>query len=136
MPTIAVNGLGYVGLPLAVGVASRYPVTGFDTKPPRIAELRAGQDSTLEVPDAELAAATNPLFTSDPADLAPASVFIVTVPTPIDDAKQPDLTPLRDASATVGQALSNPATPSSTSRPSTPVAPKKSASPSSKRNPA
>ena len=104
MPTIAIIGLGYVGLPLAVAFASHYPVIGFDTKPARIAELRAGHDSTLEVPIAELAAA--PLrYTSNPADVADATVFIVTVPTPIDDAKQPDLTPLKAASRTVGQAL-------------------------------
>ena len=104
MPTIAVIGLGYVGLPLAVGFVSRHSVIGFDTKPGRISELRDGHDSTLEVPDAELAAA--PIcYTSDTADLADVTVFIVTVPTPIDDAKQPDLTPLRAASSTVGRAL-------------------------------
>jgi UDP-N-acetyl-D-glucosamine/UDP-N-acetyl-D-galactosamine dehydrogenase len=96
--------MGYVGLPLAVEFATHHPVTGFDTKHTRVAELRAGHDSTLEVPDADLAAA--PIrFTSDPADLTSATVFIITVPTPIDDAKQPELSPLRSASATVGQAL-------------------------------
>ena len=103
-PRIAVIGLGYVGLPLAVAFASRYPVVGFDTKPARIAELGAGQDSTLEVPDADLTS-TTVRFTSDPADLAAATVFIVTVPTPIDDAKQPNLTPVRAASTTVGKVL-------------------------------
>ena len=104
MLTIAVIGLGYVGLPLAVGFASVHQVIGFDTKPSRISALRSGRDDTLEVPESELRAA--PIrYTSDSADLAEATVYIVTVPTPIDDAKQPDLTPLRSASATVGQTL-------------------------------
>ena len=101
---VAVIGLGYVGLPLAVGCSSKYDVTGFDAKPSRIADLRSGHDSTLEVPDADLAE-VRVHFTSDPSDLADATVFIVTVPTPIDDAKQPDLAPLKSASATVGRAL-------------------------------
>ena len=104
MLTIAVIGLGYVGLPLAVGFASVHQVIGFDTKPSRISALRSGRDDTLEVPESELRAA--PIrYTSDSADLAEATVYIVTVPTPIDDAKQPDLTPLRSASTTVGQTL-------------------------------
>ncbi len=104
MPTIAVIGLGYVGLPLAVEFSSQFPVIGFDTKASRVGQLREGHDSTLEVPDADLAGA-DIRFTSDPADLAGATVFIVTVPTPIDNAKQPDLTPLRAASTTVGRVL-------------------------------
>ena len=104
MSTIAIIGLGYVGLPLSVELASRHSLIGFDLKRHRIEALITGHDSTLEVPDTDLAAA--PIkFTSNPADLASATVFIVTVPTPIDDAKQPDLTPLKAASAIVGQAL-------------------------------
>ena len=103
-PCISVIGMGYVGLPLAVEFASRFPLVGFDTKPSRISELAAGHDSTLEVPAAELTAARI-RYTSDPADLAEATVYIVTVPTPIDDARQPDLTPLKAASATVGKSL-------------------------------
>lgn len=102
---IAVIGLGYVGLPLAVEFGKRFPVTGFDVKPGRIAELAEGRDSTLEVAPAELAEAKHLQFTSDPAVLAACNVFIVTVPTPIDAHKQPDLTPLIKASETVGGAL-------------------------------
>lgn len=105
-PTLAVVGLGYVGLPLAVAFASRYDVIGFDVKAHRVAELSDGIDSTLEVPAEELLAAQRLRFTSDPPDLAEASVYVVTVPTPIDDAKRPDLGPLRAASGTVGAALS------------------------------
>jgi UDP-N-acetyl-D-galactosamine dehydrogenase len=102
---IAVIGLGYVGLPLAVEFGKRYPVTGFDIKPERIAELQAGRDSTLEVPPEELAAATQLRFTSDPAALRNCRVFIVTVPTPVDGVNRPDFTPLIRASQTVGAAL-------------------------------
>jgi UDP-N-acetyl-D-galactosamine dehydrogenase len=102
---IAVIGLGYVGLPLAVEFGKRYPVTGFDIKPERIAELQAGRDSTLEVPPEELAAATQLRFTSDPAALRNCRVFIVTVPTPVDGVNRPDFTPLIRASQTVGGAL-------------------------------
>jgi UDP-N-acetyl-D-galactosamine dehydrogenase len=102
---IGVIGLGYVGLPLAVELGRKFPVTGFDTKAARIAELRAGKDSTLEVEAGELAAAQFLRFTGDAADLADCNVFIVTVPTPIDSAKQPDLGPLLGASKTVGGVL-------------------------------
>lgn len=102
---IAVIGLGYVGLPLAVEFGKRYPVTGFDIKPERVAELRAGCDSTLEVPPEELARATHLRFTSDPAPLRDCRVFIVTVPTPVDRVNRPDFTPLVKASQSVGQAL-------------------------------
>jgi UDP-N-acetyl-D-galactosamine dehydrogenase len=102
---IAVIGLGYVGLPLAVEFGKRYPVTGFDIKPERIADLQAGRDSTLEVPPEELAAATQLRFTSDPAALRNCRVFIVTVPTPVDGVNRPDFTPLIRASQTVGAAL-------------------------------
>lgn len=102
---IAVIGLGYVGLPLAVEFGKQRPVIGFDIKPDRIAELRAGRDRTQEVPLEELSAAQHLEFTSDPSALAKASIFIVTVPTPIDAHKRPDLTPLLRASEVVGRAL-------------------------------
>ena len=102
---ISVIGLGYVGLPVAVAFGgSGRPVVAFDIDARRIAELRAGYDRTGEVPAAELAAAALHL-TADPADLARADFHIVTVPTPIDDARRPDLRPLLAASATVGRHL-------------------------------
>ena len=102
---IAVIGLGYVGLPLAVAFAAENAVVGFDIKPQRIAELAAGEDRTLEVSPAELAAARGLTLSSDPADLRACNVFIVTVPTPIDAAKRPDLSALMAASRTVGEAI-------------------------------
>jgi len=102
---IAIIGLGYVGLPLAVEFGKHSPVIGFDIKPDRIAGLRAGRDHTREVPPEELAEARHLTLTADPADLAAATIFIVTVPTPIDAHKRPDLTPLIKASETVGRAL-------------------------------
>jgi UDP-N-acetyl-D-galactosamine dehydrogenase len=102
---IAVIGLGYVGLPLAVAFSAEHEVVGFDVKAERIAELRAGEDRTLEVSAAELAAAGGLKLSSDPADLAACNVFIVTVPTPIDAAKRPDLSALMAASRTVGAAI-------------------------------
>jgi UDP-N-acetyl-D-galactosamine dehydrogenase len=102
---IAVIGLGYVGLPLAVAFAANNAVVGFDVKVERIAELRAGEDRTLEVSPAELAAAKGLQLSSDPADLADCNVFIVTVPTPIDAQKRPDLSALMAASRTVGAAI-------------------------------
>jgi UDP-N-acetyl-D-galactosamine dehydrogenase len=102
---IAVVGLGYVGLPLAVEFGKHRPVVGFDINPARIAELQAGHDSTREVSPADLAAAGHLTCTSDLNDLRPCRIFIVTVPTPVDDYKRPDLTPLLKASATVGQVL-------------------------------
>ena len=102
---IGVIGLGYVGLPLAVAFGKKYPTTGFDISSERIADLRAGRDTTQEVGAADLLAAKSLCFSSDPASLADCSVYIVTVPTPIDDAKQPDLEPLRSASRTVGSVL-------------------------------
>jgi UDP-N-acetyl-D-galactosamine dehydrogenase len=101
---LAVVGLGYVGLPLAIEFGKRYPTLGFDLDPARIAELAAGHDRTREVEPAELAAGTV-RYSSDAADLAGCDVFIVTVPTPIDAFKRPDLRPLEAASRTVGQAL-------------------------------
>lgn len=102
---IAVIGLGYVGLPLAVEFGRHRPVIGFDINPDRIAHLRAGHDGTREVSADDLADARHLTPTGDPADLAPATIFIVTVPTPIDAHKRPDLTPLLRASETVGRVL-------------------------------
>lgn len=106
---ISVIGLGYVGLPVAVafgrtGVPAGVPVVAFDIDARRIAALREGHDHTGEVADADLAAA-NLHLTDDPADLARADFHIVTVPTPIDDARRPDLRPLLAASRTVGRRL-------------------------------
>ncbi|MDD2407969.1 MAG: Vi polysaccharide biosynthesis UDP-N-acetylglucosamine C-6 dehydrogenase TviB [Tepidiphilus sp.] len=102
---MAVIGLGYVGLPLAVEFGKRRPVIGYDLKRSRIEELRRGLDRTREVSAEELAAARHLRFTDDPAELARCTVFIVTVPTPIDRHKRPDLTALLAASETVGKAL-------------------------------
>lgn len=102
--TISVIGLGYVGLPVAVAFAQRYPVIGFDIKKRRVAELKEGRDSTLEISQEELAGA-NINFTSEPTDLAAANFHIVAVPTPITESKQPDLEPLRSATAIVGRHL-------------------------------
>jgi UDP-N-acetyl-D-glucosamine/UDP-N-acetyl-D-galactosamine dehydrogenase len=102
---LAVIGLGYVGLPLAVEFGKRYPVTGFDINKGRIAALEAGHDATLEVADSELHEATRLRFTSDIADLADCNVYVVTVPTPIDEHKRPNLIPLVKASQTIGSLL-------------------------------
>jgi UDP-N-acetyl-D-galactosamine dehydrogenase len=102
---IAIVGLGYVGLPLAVEFGKVRPVLGFDINQARIAELRSGKDSTLEVTPEHLAAARQLEFSSDRQKLEACGVFIVTVPTPIDRANRPDLTPLIKASETVGKAI-------------------------------
>ena len=102
---IAIIGLGYVGLPLAVEFGKKYPVTGFDIKQGRIDELKAGRDSTRETEPAELAEAKQLSFTADPEELRACNVFIVTVPTPVDSAQRPDLTPLIKASETVGKVM-------------------------------
>jgi UDP-N-acetyl-D-galactosamine dehydrogenase len=102
---LAIIGLGYVGLPLAVEFGKHYDTIGFDIKKGRIDELRAGHDSTLEVNAAELAEATHLRFSADLADLADRNTYIVTVPTPIDNAKRPDLTPLIKASEALGKVL-------------------------------
>ena len=101
---IAVIGLGYVGLPVAVAFARAAPVIGFDIDRARIDELRAGRDRTREVDAADLAQ-PNLAYTSDPAALASADFYIVTVPTPIDAANRPDLSAMLSASKTVGHAL-------------------------------
>lgn len=103
--TIAVIGLGYVGLPLAAEFGKHRAVIGFDIQANRIAELRDGQDRTRELNAAEMAEAQHLTFSSNPDDLAAATIFIVTVPTPIDAHKRPDLTPLIKASETVGKVL-------------------------------
>jgi len=102
---LAIIGLGYVGLPLAVEFGKKRSVLGFDINQPRIDALRAGSDSTLEVSDAELAQAQGLSYSHNPADLHDCNVFIVTVPTPINQHKQPDLTPLIQASETIGKVL-------------------------------
>ena len=102
---IAVIGLGYVGLPLAVAFGRRYPTVGFDINATRVDELRRGQDHTLEITADELRGAAHLTLASDPAQLAGCNVFIATVPTPIDEFKRPDLRPLESASATIGRAL-------------------------------
>ncbi|WP_418513595.1 nucleotide sugar dehydrogenase [Corallibacter sp.] len=110
---IAIIGLGYVGLPLAVEFAKQYPVVGFDINVNRIAELKAGKDRTLEVADADLktvlvntANQSNGLYvSSDVNDMAQSTVYIITVPTPTDDLNKPVFTPLIKASETVGSIL-------------------------------
>ncbi len=102
---IAVIGLGYVGLPLAVEFGRKFDTLGFDIRPARIEELRAGRDTTLEVAPEELAAAAHLRCTADREALRDRNVYIVTVPTPIDAAKRPDLAPLIAASETVGSVL-------------------------------
>lgn len=102
---IAVIGLGYVGLPLAVHMARRFPVLGFDVSAARIAELRAGFDRTREVARAELAAANRLTLSDVPGDLARANFYIVTVPTPVNQAFQPDLTAVEGACVSVGRAM-------------------------------
>lgn len=102
---IAIIGLGYVGLPLAVAFGRQLPTIGFDIDAMRVAQLNHGHDHTLETDADDLAAATGLRLSADEADLAGCNVFIVTVPTPIDDAKRPDLGPLLAASATVGRAI-------------------------------
>jgi len=102
---LGIVGLGYVGLPLAVEFGKRFETVGFDVKRSRIAELEAGRDSTLEASRAELKAARQLTFTSDVTALKRCKVFIVTVPTPIDEYKRPDLTPLIRASESVGSVL-------------------------------
>ncbi len=103
--TLAVIGLGYVGLPLAVEFGRVRPVIGFDISADRINELNRGQDHTLECSVEELRDAQQLQFSHDPAELARAQIFIVTVPTPVDQANRPDMTPLVKASETVGKVL-------------------------------
>jgi UDP-N-acetyl-D-glucosamine/UDP-N-acetyl-D-galactosamine dehydrogenase len=102
---VAIIGLGYVGLPLAVGFGRALPTLGFDINTARVAELHEHRDHTLEVSAEELKAVPHLTVSADPGDLRACNVFIVTVPTPIDDAKRPDLKPLEAASRTVGRAI-------------------------------
>ena len=102
---IAVIGLGYVGLPLAVEFGKKLPVVGFDIHQKRIQELQSGQDHTLEVSPEELKQATHLSYSANLDDLRSCNFFIVTVPTPIDEFKQPDLTPLIKASTSIGKVL-------------------------------
>lgn len=102
---LAIIGLGYVGLPLAVSFSRKLPTLGFDIQAARIVELRQGHDHTLEVSEAQLNTATQLRFSDDPIELMQCNVFIVTVPTPIDVHKQPDLRALESASCIVGQAI-------------------------------
>lgn len=103
--TIAIIGLGYVGLPLAVEFGKKFPTLGFDINQGRINELKNGYDRTLEVESEHLKSATRLSYTADLAELKKANFFIVTVPTPIDKNNRPDLTPLIKASETVGKVL-------------------------------
>ena len=102
---LAIIGLGYVGLPLAVEFAKKRSVVGFDINQARIDALKTGHDATLEVSDEELREATGLSYTASLQDLAACNTYIVTVPTPIDEHKQPDLTPLVKASETIGKVL-------------------------------
>lgn len=102
---IAVIGLGYVGLPLAVAFGQKYPVVGFDIDARRVEALASGKDSTLEVTPAELEQAVHLRFSMKTTDLAACNVYIVTVPTPIDVMKRPDLGPLLRASDTIGRVI-------------------------------
>ena len=105
MKTIAIIGLGYVGLPLAVEFGKKRKVIGFDINRSRIEELAAGRDHTLECSPDQLKTAEHLRYSADRADLKSAQIFIVTVPTPVDRANRPDMTPLVKASETVGAAL-------------------------------
>ncbi|KJY90464.1 Vi polysaccharide biosynthesis UDP-N-acetylglucosamine C-6 dehydrogenase TviB [Pseudoalteromonas piscicida] len=100
---IGVIGLGYVGLPLAVEFGKKYPTLGFDINQNRIQELENGHDSTLEVSDTELANTSQLTYSSVKQDLAECNIYIVTVPTPIDETNAPDLNPLRKASTLLGE---------------------------------
>jgi len=103
--TIGIIGLGYVGLPMAVEFGKKFDTIGFDINTQRILDLKAGLDRTLEVSSEQLAAAIQLDCTCDPEDLRRCTIYIVTVPTPIDRYNRPDLTPLRKASETVGKVL-------------------------------
>ncbi len=103
---IAVIGLGYVGLPLAVAFGRKFDTVGFDVKAERVAGLRAGHDATRETSPEDLRGAVHLRYSHDPAALADRNVFVVAVPTPVDAFKRPDLGPLERASVTVGRALS------------------------------
>ncbi len=105
-PVIAIIGLGYVGLPLAVEFGKKYNAIGFDINLDRVEELLAGHDSTLEVTDEDISSAAKLIYSSQLDDLKAANIYIVTVPTPIDQHKRPDLTPLLKASEMLGDVIS------------------------------
>ncbi|MTI20431.1 nucleotide sugar dehydrogenase, partial [Fulvivirga sp. RKSG066] len=105
MKNIGVIGLGYVGLPLAVEFGRKYNTIGFDINKNRISELKEGIDNTKEVDSSELKSISNLSYTSNSDDIKDCQVYVITVPTPIDDFKQPDLTPLRKASELIGNVL-------------------------------
>lgn len=105
-PTLCIIGLGYVGLPLAVEFGKKINTIGFDINQSRIDALHKGIDHTLELNAAELAEATQLRFTTSETDIRNCDIYIVTVPTPINDSKQPDLTPLEKASALLGRVIS------------------------------
>ncbi|MEM6371792.1 MAG: Vi polysaccharide biosynthesis UDP-N-acetylglucosamine C-6 dehydrogenase TviB [Pseudomonadota bacterium] len=102
---LAVIGLGYVGLPLAVAFGQKHPTVGFDIIPDRITQLQSGEDSTKEVSAADLAAAEHLRFSHEAEDLSCCNTYIVAVPTPVDAHKRPDLTPLLRASETIARVL-------------------------------
>lgn len=102
---LAIIGLGYVGLPLAVEFGKKRPVVGFDINTVRVGELRSGLDQTLEVDSEELKTASRLTYTTSLEDLKACNVFIVTVPTPVDEYNRPDLSPLIKASETIGKVL-------------------------------
>jgi UDP-N-acetyl-D-galactosamine dehydrogenase len=103
---ICIMGLGYVGLPLAVSFSKKYSTIGFDINEPRVSALKNGEDSTLEVSKEELLGATSLSFCSDLSEVKEANFYIITVPTPIDAHKQPDLTPLVKASESIAKVIS------------------------------
>ncbi|UCH85758.1 MAG: hypothetical protein JSW50_03565, partial [Candidatus Latescibacterota bacterium] len=104
-PKIAVIGLGYVGLPLAVEFGKHYDTVGFDVDVQRVEELRNGEDRTLETNAEDIKAAKRLVVTTEIDDLKPCNIYIVTVPTPIDPHKRPDLTPIESATKTVAAVL-------------------------------
>ena len=105
--SVGIIGLGYVGLPLAVAVGSKYPTIAFDINLERIEDLNRGEDRTLEVTKSEMDDSTFLRFTNDSDDLSKCNFFVVTVPTPVDEAKNPDLAPLKSATRIIGDNLSN-----------------------------
>ncbi|MDO6709985.1 Vi polysaccharide biosynthesis UDP-N-acetylglucosamine C-6 dehydrogenase TviB [Aliiglaciecola sp. 2_MG-2023] len=107
---IGIIGLGYVGLPLAVSFGRKFSTLGFDINQQRIEELNRGEDHTLEVSPEELKSVTSLTFSSEPEDLSQCDFIIVTVPTPIDKNRQPDLTPLKKASEMIGKVVKSGAT--------------------------
>ena len=104
-PRIALIGLGYVGLPLALAFGREHDTVGFDIDAGRVSELAAGRDRTRECTAGELQRSPRLRYSRDPADLTDRDVFIVTVPTPVDEAQRPDLRALIAASETVGRAM-------------------------------